>query len=40
VRLLHDGSMERDMLDEHVRRALNMAIPTTSSSCATSSLIN
>ncbi|MGY6708130.1 MAG: FtsB family cell division protein [Rhizobiaceae bacterium] len=27
VRLLHDGSMERDMLDEHVRRALNMAHP-------------
>jgi cell division protein FtsB len=27
VRLLHDGSLERDILDEHVRRSLNMAHP-------------
>ena len=26
VRLLHDGSLEKDMLDEHARRALNMAL--------------
>lgn len=26
VRLLHDGTMEKDMLDEHARRALNMAL--------------
>jgi cell division protein FtsB len=27
VQLLHDGTMEKDMLDEHVRRALNYAHP-------------
>jgi cell division protein FtsB len=27
VQLLHDGTMERDMLDEHARRALNLALP-------------
>jgi len=27
VQLLHDGTLERDMLDEHARRALNMALP-------------
>lgn len=27
VRLLADGTLERDMLDEHARRALNMALP-------------
>jgi cell division protein FtsB len=27
VQLLHDGSIEKDMLDEHARRALNMALP-------------
>ena len=26
VRLLHDGSLEKDMLDEHARRALNLAL--------------
>ena len=26
VRLLHDGSLEKDMLDEHARQALNMAL--------------
>ena len=26
VRLMHDGSLEKDMLDEHARRALNMAL--------------
>ena len=26
VRLLHDGSLEKDMLDEHARRALNMVL--------------
>ena len=25
VRLLHDGAIEKDMLDEHARRALNLA---------------
>lgn len=25
VRLLHDGTLDRDMLDEHARRALNLA---------------
>jgi len=27
VRLLHDGTLEKDMLDEHARRALNVAAP-------------
>lgn len=27
VQLLHDGFMEKDMLDEHARRALNLAQP-------------
>lgn len=27
VRLLHDGSLEKDMLDEQARRALNVAAP-------------
>jgi len=27
VRLLQNGTIERDMLDEHVRRSLNMAHP-------------
>lgn len=27
VQLLHDGTIEKDMLDEHARRALNMALP-------------
>lgn len=26
VQLLHDGTLEKDMLDEHARRALNMAL--------------
>jgi len=25
VQLLHDGSLDKDMLDEHARRALNLA---------------
>jgi cell division protein FtsB len=27
VQLLHDGTLEKDMLDEHARRALNLALP-------------
>ena len=27
VQLLHDGSMEKDMLDEQARRALNLSLP-------------
>ena len=27
VQLLHDGTMEKDMLDEQARRALNLALP-------------
>lgn len=27
VQLLHDGSIERDMLDEHARRSLNLVQP-------------
>ena len=27
VQLLHDGTLERDMLDEHARRALNLSKP-------------
>ena len=27
VQLLHDGSLEKDMLDEQARRALNLAHP-------------
>jgi cell division protein FtsB len=27
VQLLHDGSLEKDMLDEHARRALNLSQP-------------
>ena len=27
VQLLNDGSLEKDMLDEHARRALNLALP-------------
>lgn len=27
VQLLHDGTLEKDMLDEQVRRALNMSRP-------------
>ena len=27
VRLLHDGTLEKDMLDEQARRALNLAHP-------------
>lgn len=27
VQLLNDGSLERDMLDEHARHALNLALP-------------
>ncbi len=26
VQLLHDGTLERDMLDEHARRSLNLAL--------------
>jgi cell division protein FtsB len=28
VQLLHDGSIEKDMLDEHARRSLNVALPS------------
>jgi cell division protein FtsB len=28
VQLLHDGTLDRDMLDEQARRALNLALPT------------
>ena len=27
VQRLHDGTLEKDMLDEHARRALNLALP-------------
>ena len=27
VQLLHDGTMEKDMLDEQARRALNLSLP-------------
>ncbi len=27
VQLMHDGTLEKDMLDEHARRALNLALP-------------
>lgn len=27
VQLLHDGTLEKDILDEHARRALNLALP-------------
>ena len=27
VQLLHDGTMEKDMLDEYARRSLNLALP-------------
>ena len=27
VEMLNDGSLERDMLDEHARRSLNLALP-------------
>lgn len=27
VQLLHDGTLEKDMLDENARRALNLALP-------------
>ena len=27
VQLLHDGTLEKDMLDEHARRSLNLALP-------------
>lgn len=27
VQLLHDGTLEKDMLDEHARRALNLVLP-------------
>lgn len=27
VQTLHDGTLERDILDEHARRALNLALP-------------
>ena len=27
VQLLNDGSLEKDMLDEHARRSLNLALP-------------
>ncbi|MEO3385855.1 septum formation initiator family protein [Mesorhizobium sp. CAU 1741] len=27
VKLLHDGTLEKDMLDEHARYSLNLALP-------------